>query len=166
MNDDRREKLQRLFTQIEQHMRSMEVDPDAEIYPSGIEFHFDYGLQGQSLWLDIQDISWLASYLAGEANKKADKNPLDEWSEEIGKFTKELMDEFDVASEEMATNYPDPQYDLDWLHGPDSKPHRCPVCDGRGIVPAGFYETTSYGSTAIPMPDNCRTCNGSGVVWS
>ena len=44
---------------------------------------------------------------------------------------------------------------------------RCPVCEGRGQMPQGFYQ--SYGSQwttsslgAVP----CRSCNGLGFVWS
>lgn len=45
-----------------------------------------------------------------------------------------------------------------------TRPYRCPVCGGRGIVPNGFYmiyADTTYSSTAEP----CRTCNGRGVIW-
>lgn len=43
-----------------------------------------------------------------------------------------------------------------------SKPHVCPVCSGRGTVPAGFYRE---GPDASKLPQTCRTCWGSGVVW-
>jgi hypothetical protein len=43
-------------------------------------------------------------------------------------------------------------------------PHRCPVCAGRGTVPAGFY--SPYGSGTNATPETCRSCNGGGVVWS
>ena len=46
----------------------------------------------------------------------------------------------------------------------ETKPCRCPVCGGRGIVPNGFYTIyadTTNSSTAEP----CRTCNGRGVIW-
>ena len=43
------------------------------------------------------------------------------------------------------------------------RPHRCPVCEGRGTVDSGFY----YGGVADhTAPDTCRSCNGSGVLWS
>lgn len=36
---------------------------------------------------------------------------------------------------------------------------RCPVCDGRGFVPVGFYGPQSgLGSPA------CRRCDGSGTI--
>lgn len=46
-------------------------------------------------------------------------------------------------------------------------PHRCPVCNGTGLVPNGFYavigvDTYSDISTA---GITCRSCNGSGIVW-
>lgn len=37
-------------------------------------------------------------------------------------------------------------------------PSRCPVCEGRGTVPAGFY---TAGATDA---ETCRTCGGSGMV--
>ena len=43
---------------------------------------------------------------------------------------------------------------------------KCPVCNGIGIVPNGFYSTTSpYYSSTSTIPDKCRSCNGTGVVW-
>jgi len=36
---------------------------------------------------------------------------------------------------------------------------KCPVCEGRGTVPATFYEPT--GTAANPV--TCRSCGGSGV---
>ena len=45
------------------------------------------------------------------------------------------------------------------------RPHKCPVCGGKGIVPQGFYSTTGYtwGSTST-APDQCRSCGGRGIV--
>lgn len=46
------------------------------------------------------------------------------------------------------------------------QPYKCPVCDGRGFVPNGFYNTFSQGYISVnTSPETCRTCNGSGVVW-
>lgn len=39
------------------------------------------------------------------------------------------------------------------------KPYRCPVCDGHGWVPAGFYSKD-------PEPSSCRPCEGKGIVWT
>ena len=41
-------------------------------------------------------------------------------------------------------------------------PHRCPVCNGSGLVLAGFYSPPATSSLSDPM---CRSCNGSGVLW-
>lgn len=43
-------------------------------------------------------------------------------------------------------------------------PHRCPVCEGRGTVPAGFYSRVTYAAGATP--ETCATCSGRGIVWS
>lgn len=46
-------------------------------------------------------------------------------------------------------------------------PSTCPVCQGRGVVPAGFYSTTTgQGTTSTMIPEQCRSCEGSGIVWS
>lgn len=44
---------------------------------------------------------------------------------------------------------------------------RCPVCGGKGIVPNGFYASTerSWSGTSL-TPDKCRSCRGTGLVWS
>lgn len=47
----------------------------------------------------------------------------------------------------------------------DSRPHRgvpfrCPVCGGKGSVPAGFYGLSNTTNDEI-----CRTCGGTGVIW-
>ena len=43
-------------------------------------------------------------------------------------------------------------------------PHRCPVCEGRGHVPAGFY--VGKGSATSANPEGCRSCNGTGILWA
>lgn len=44
--------------------------------------------------------------------------------------------------------------------------HICPVCNGRGTVPAGFYssgnETIWSGDT--DSRETCRSCGGKGVI--
>ena len=43
-------------------------------------------------------------------------------------------------------------------------PYLCPVCQGRGFVPPGFYG--SYGAIANRTDsDPCRACNSTGVLW-
>jgi hypothetical protein len=45
-------------------------------------------------------------------------------------------------------------------------PYRCPVCNGKGIVPNGFYNSTedSWATTSI-APETCKSCWGTGIVW-
>ena len=49
---------------------------------------------------------------------------------------------------------------------PPHSPYCCPVCGGKGVVPTGFYEGWSGGSSSdFFMPETCRSCNGTGVIW-
>ena len=44
--------------------------------------------------------------------------------------------------------------------------HLCPVCNGNGLVPNGFYmQTSSHWSTSSITPETCRSCGGTGIVW-
>ena len=50
------------------------------------------------------------------------------------------------------------------------KPYKCPVCDGHGIVPGGFYLSTNQYSVSNYTSSNytseiCRACNGKGIIW-
>lgn len=57
---------------------------------------------------------------------------------------------------------------IDNVSSPLQKPHICPVCGGKGLVPAGFYNLDYYTytyTTCPPQPETCRTCNGRGIVW-
>lgn len=48
----------------------------------------------------------------------------------------------------------------------EAKPYCCPVCGGRGTVPNGFYDVGyPYGSGTSALPETCRSCTGTGVVW-
>lgn len=41
----------------------------------------------------------------------------------------------------------------------------CPVCNGKGMVPAGFYDFhPSSECTIASTPEMCRACGGSGVI--
>ena len=43
---------------------------------------------------------------------------------------------------------------------------KCPVCEGRGIVPQGFYDYP-VGQKCISdtnAPDFCKSCRGTGVI--
>lgn len=44
-------------------------------------------------------------------------------------------------------------------------PHKCPICNGRGIVPGGFYNSTSDTWTSSTTSEPCRQCGGSGIIW-
>lgn len=44
------------------------------------------------------------------------------------------------------------------------KPHRCPVCGGRGTVPCNFY--TGSASTTSTSEVECKSCHGEGILWS
>lgn len=45
--------------------------------------------------------------------------------------------------------------------------HKCPVCNGTGLVLKGFYDHpqemawTIYGDNT---PEKCRSCNGKGII--
>ena len=45
------------------------------------------------------------------------------------------------------------------------KPYRCPICNGTGIVPGGFYFSVNGYSTSTNTTEMCRQCQGSGLVW-
>jgi hypothetical protein len=47
------------------------------------------------------------------------------------------------------------------------QPYRCPVCNGNGLVPAGFYDapiTNEYRASTNSAGEICRSCKGSGIV--
>lgn len=44
---------------------------------------------------------------------------------------------------------------------------KCPVCNGRGHLPHGFYTNTNpdgYGTSNSTAPETCKTCLGQGVI--
>lgn len=45
------------------------------------------------------------------------------------------------------------------------KLHKCPVCEGRGLVPMGFYypPDMTY-TTSTEGSEKCRSCNGKGII--
>lgn len=46
-------------------------------------------------------------------------------------------------------------------------PHRCPICDGRGVVAAAFYDVRALTFTTTALSSEpCRACNGTGLVES
>ena len=44
-------------------------------------------------------------------------------------------------------------------------PYKCPVCDGHGIVPGGFYLSTNQYSVSNCTSEICRACKGKGIIW-
>ena len=46
-------------------------------------------------------------------------------------------------------------------------PFGCPVCGGRGFGVSGFYSLIgNTWVTTSTIPETCRSCQGTGVVWS
>ena len=47
-------------------------------------------------------------------------------------------------------------------------PHKCPVCDGTGLVsrPPFVAGDTNEWSSSSCGPWSCRACNGCGVLWA
>lgn len=41
----------------------------------------------------------------------------------------------------------------------------CPVCKGKGLVNANFYNVCNEGIDNLSDPITCRTCAGKGVLW-
>lgn len=44
------------------------------------------------------------------------------------------------------------------------KAQTCPVCQGRGFVPCGFYNTSGIGSSSSISDEKCRSCFGRGYL--
>lgn len=44
---------------------------------------------------------------------------------------------------------------------------RCPVCEGKGLVPYGFYTVIGqpYFSSTNTAPETCKSCGGRGIIW-
>ena len=70
--------------------------------------------------------------------------------------------EFDVQCPEC--HYPFKAY---W--GDHKRPYTCPVCQGHGLVSAGFYLITAdqktYSSSSSG-PEPCRACQGTGIIYT
>lgn len=59
--------------------------------------------------------------------------------------------------------------ELDTLDGSAPVPHRCPVCEGHGIVENGFYHrivTQQEWSSSSVTPEQCRACAGGGIIFT
>lgn len=44
-------------------------------------------------------------------------------------------------------------------------PYKCPVCEGHGIVPGGFYNSVGPICVSTSTTEICRACSGSGLVF-
>lgn len=44
-------------------------------------------------------------------------------------------------------------------------PYRCPICEGRGIVPGGFYTSIGQTYSSNRTSEQCRQCFGTGIIW-
>lgn len=66
-------------------------------------------------------------------------------------------------NEKMSSTYPFNWYVVSQNQG---TPHRCPICNGSGIVSPGFYNSTSGFSTSNASSEPCRQCCGTGIIWS
>jgi hypothetical protein len=45
------------------------------------------------------------------------------------------------------------------------KYEKCPICEGRGIVPGGFYSSLpGCSGVTASVTEYCRTCNGRGIM--
>lgn len=51
------------------------------------------------------------------------------------------------------------------MAAPGRIPHKCPICNGRGIVPGGFYTATGDTWTSSATSEPCRQCGGNGIIW-
>lgn len=48
----------------------------------------------------------------------------------------------------------------------NKKSHRCPICEGIGLVSGSFYNSLpGCGGTTADVVQSCRQCNGSGIIW-
>ena len=47
-----------------------------------------------------------------------------------------------------------------------SKPCKCPVCNGKGLVPYWFYLARGMNTTTSSISDiQCKPCNGTGIIY-
>jgi DnaJ-class molecular chaperone len=45
-------------------------------------------------------------------------------------------------------------------------PYRCPICGGNGLVSGSFYTALlGCGGTSANITEQCRSCNGAGIIW-
>jgi len=60
----------------------------------------------------------------------------------------------------------DEPHETFWVRRPyeQGMPHRCPVCQGKGTLPPGFYEHGDSVTRSDTTPDPCKTCDGLGYI--
>jgi hypothetical protein len=47
-----------------------------------------------------------------------------------------------------------------------SQPFMCPICQGRGNVPGGFYIShVGCPSVSTSVSEPCRACKGTGIIY-
>lgn len=45
------------------------------------------------------------------------------------------------------------------------QPFKCPICEGRGVVPGGFYTAVTDCWSWNTTQETCRQCGGTGIIW-
>jgi hypothetical protein len=61
---------------------------------------------------------------------------------------------------------PAPTYQVPWYQTTlNAVPHKCPICEGRGNVAGGFYQSVGTMWTSTTSIEVCRACWGSGIIW-
>jgi len=44
--------------------------------------------------------------------------------------------------------------------------YRCPICEGNGLVPGGYYmRVHGVAWSSITTVETCRACDGTGIIW-
>lgn len=64
-------------------------------------------------------------------------------------------------------NYKWPPTQYWYVPMPARFPHKCPVCDGTGLVikPPGIAGDQQAWTDSGTGPHTCRACGGAGVIW-
>ena len=68
----------------------------------------------------------------------------------------------------MASDWPQTQQ-VPWDFQQPSRrvPYRCPICEGHGLVPGGFYSAVPGGQMiSCNATEQCRACGGTGIIYA